>query len=150
MTMLAVPRLTLSLADNRLLPQWFGRINSRYSSPANSIVFLGGLAAMLALSGSFVHLAVASSLTRLITYAVCILALPIIRRRADPEVRQRAYRLKGGYTIPLVALGLCGWMAVHSSAETWRFTAGLLGAGLLLYAVEKFGSKLGRESEPGR
>jgi len=146
-TMLAVPRLTLSLADNHLLPQWFGKIHSRYSSPANSIVFLGGLAAMLALSGSFVRLAVASSLTRLITYAVCILALPIIRRRADPEARQRAFRLKGGYTIPVVALGLCGWMAAHSSAETWKFTAGLLGAGLLLFAVEKLTTRFGRATE---
>ena len=42
-TMLATPRLTLSLADHRLLPQWFGQINEKYSSPANSIVFLGGV-----------------------------------------------------------------------------------------------------------
>ncbi len=136
-TMLAVPRLTLSLAENRLLPQWFGRIHSRYYSPANSIIFLGSLSALLALSGSFVRLAIASSLTRLITYAVCIAALPVIKKRADSEARQRAFNLKGGYTIPVIALGLCVWMASHSSAESWKFVAALLAAGLLLYGIEK-------------
>ncbi|MDH3553204.1 MAG: APC family permease, partial [Gammaproteobacteria bacterium] len=135
-TMLAVPRLTLSLAENRLLPQWFGRIHSRYSSPANSIIFLGGLATLLALSGSFVRLAIASSLTRLITYAVCIAALPVIKKRADSAARQHAFNLKGGYTIPIIALGLCVWMASHSSAESWKFVAALLAAGLLLFWIE--------------
>ena len=135
-TMLAVPRLTLSLAENRLLPQWFGRIHSRYSSPANSIIFLGGLATLLALSGSFVRLAIASSLTRLITYAVCIAALPVIKKRADSAARQHAFNLKGGYTIPIIALGLCVWMASHSSAESWKFVAALLATGLLLFWIE--------------
>ncbi len=143
--MLAVPRLTLSLAENRLLPQWFGRIHSRFHSPANSIIFLGSLSALLALSGSFVRLAIASSLTRLITYAVCIAALPVIKKRAEPEARQRAFNLKGGYTIPVIALGLCVWMASHSSAESWKFVAALLAAGLLLYAIEKLSvNKVGR------
>ncbi|MDH3612353.1 MAG: APC family permease [Gammaproteobacteria bacterium] len=137
-TMLAAPRLTLSLAENRLLPQWFGRIHDKYSSPANSIIFLGGLAAILALSGSFVRLAIASSLTRLITFAVCIAALPVIKQQADRDALERAYRLKGGYTLPIIALGLCVWMASHSSAESWKFVAGLFGVGLLLFWLEQF------------
>ncbi len=136
-TMLAVPRLTLSLAENHLLPQWFGRIHEKYASPANSIMFLGGLATLLALSGSFVRLAIASSLTRLITYAVCIAALPVIKKQADNEARQKAYRLKGGYTIPVIAFGVCVWMASHSSIESWKFVAGLLGAGLALFWIER-------------
>jgi amino acid transporter len=137
-TMLAAPRLTLSLAENRLLPQWFGRIHDKYSSPANSIIFLGGLAAILALSGSFVRLAIASSLTRLITFAVCIAALPVIKQQADRDALERAYRLKGGYSLPIIALGLCVWMASHSSAESWKFVAGLFGVGLLLFWLEQF------------
>ncbi len=136
-TMLAVPRLSLSLAENRLLPQWFGRIHPRFASPANSVIFLGALAALLALSGSFVKLAIASSLSRLITYAVCILAPPVIKRRAGKQALQEAFRLPGGYTIPVLALGICVWMASHSSAESWAFVAGLLLVGLLLLGLEK-------------
>jgi amino acid transporter len=139
--MLTAPRLTLSLAENRLLPGWFGRIHEEYASPANSIVFLGGLAAALALSGSFVRLAIASSLTRLITYAVCIAALPVIKRRADSEALERAFHLKGGYTIPIIAFGLCVWMASYSSAESWKFVAGLLAVGLVLFWIEQLSSR---------
>ncbi len=136
-TMLAIPRLTMSLADHRLLPRWFGHINERFSSPANSIVFLGGVAMALGLSGSFVFLATATSLTRLIVYVVCIAALPVIKGRADPVAIERAYRVKGGYTIPLIAVCLCLWMISHSSADAWMLTGILLVVGLMLYWLEQ-------------
>ncbi|MGH7129945.1 MAG: APC family permease, partial [Planctomycetaceae bacterium] len=41
--MLTVPRLTFALAEQRLLPQWFGRVHSRFRTPGNSILFLGAL-----------------------------------------------------------------------------------------------------------
>ncbi len=136
-TMLVVPRLTLSLAELRLLPRWFGEINEKYSSPVNSIVFLGGLSAALALSGSFVRLAIAASLTRLITYCVCIAALPAIRKKADSATLDQAYRVKGGYTIPVIGFSLCVWMASYSSADSWRYVVGLLTVGLALYWLEQ-------------
>ncbi len=135
--MLAVPRLTLSLAEHRLLPRWFGHVHARYSSPANSIMFLGALATALALSGSFVRLAIASSLTRLITYIVCIAALPVIKGQADRATIARAFRITGGYTIPILALGLCVWMVSHSSADSWKLLGGLLAAGLVLFWLEQ-------------
>jgi len=117
-TILAVPRLTQSLADNRLLPQWFGKISERFSTPANSIAFFGGISAALAVSGTFARLAIAASLARLVVYVICIAALPAIKRRAAPTTIERAFQIKGGYSIPLVALGLCLWMISFSSAET--------------------------------
>jgi amino acid transporter len=135
-TVLAVPRLTLALAEQRALPAWFGRIHPEYSSPANSIVFFGALGAVLGLTGSFVFLAVASSLTRLITFMICILALPVIKRRAGAEASERAYGLRGGLTIPLLALIVCTWMAAHSSLDSWLYVAGLFAFGLALYGLE--------------
>ena len=135
-SVLAVPRLTLALAEQRTLPHWFGRIHPRYSSPANSIMFFGALAAVLGLTGSFVFLAVASSLTRLITFMLCILALPVVKRRASAESRERAYKLRGGYTVPALALVVCVWMAAHSSLDSWLYVAGLFAIGLALYGLE--------------
>ena len=136
--MLAVPRLTLSMAEQRLLPRWFGYIHERYSSPANSIMFLGGLGAVLALSGTFGFLAAASVLTRLITYIVCIAALPVIKGQADIATIARAFRIKGGYTIPVIALVFCLWAASQeSSAESWQLVGILLAIGLALYWLEQ-------------
>lgn len=142
--MLTVPRLTYALAEQRLLPAWFGRVHPRFRTPGNSILFLGVLATAFALTGSFLWLAAASSLTRLIVYALCITALPVIRERADAEARARAFRLKGGWTVPLIALGLCVWIALQSRADAWQVTGVLLLAGLLLYALARRARVAGR------
>lgn len=135
--MLAVPRLTFSLSEQRLLPQWFGKVHAQFATPGNSILFLGALSLVFAISGSFAFLAAASSLTRLISYVLSIAALPAIRRQADAETRAQAYRLQGGYAIPVLALMLCIWIALQSTANSWRLTGGLLVLGLLLYTVAR-------------
>jgi len=136
-SVLSASRLTLSMAEQSLLPQWFGRIHSKYASPANSVLFFGGIALAVALSGTFVKLAIASTLTRMIVYSVSIASLPIIKKKSDPEVAAGAFKLKGGYTIPLIALGLCIWMASYSSAQSWIFVGKLLVVGLVLFGLEK-------------
>lgn len=133
--MLAVPRLTFALAEERLLPRWFGHIHEKYSTPSNSILLLGGLGLVFALSGSFVWLAAASSLTRLMTYILCIGALPVIRRKATQEERRESYRLKGGYTIPIIAFVVSVWIALQSETRSWVVTGSLLGIGLVFYAL---------------
>jgi amino acid transporter len=139
--MITVPRLTFALANERMLPRWFGAVHERYATPGNSILFLGAISLGFALSGSFAWLAAASSLTRLVVYVLCIGALPIIRKRADEEARSRAFRLKGGYLIPAVALGLCLWIAAQSTRQSWEVFGWLLVAGLLLYWLARFQSR---------
>lgn len=133
--MLAVPRLTFALAEERLLPKWFGKIHDKYSTPSNSILFLGGLGLVFALTGSFAYLAAASSLMRLIGYVLCISALPAIRQKASEEEKAEAYRLKGGYAIPGFALILCLWIGAQSSLLSWQVTGGLVAIGVVLYAL---------------
>lgn len=133
--MLCVPRLPFAMAEERLLPHWFCHVHEKYSTPSNSILVLGGLGLIFALSGSFTWLAAASSLTRLISYVLCIGALPVIRRKATDEERAAAYNLKGGYTIPAFALALCLWIGAQANTRSWLVTGGLLAVGLVLYAL---------------
>ena len=136
-TMIAAPRLIFSLAENRLLPAWFGNVHPRYATPDHSILVMGGLALAMALTGSFVELAVASSLSRMLSYIVCIASLPIIRNRADDTMKARAYRIRGGYLLPLVGLAICLWLTAQATAENWRTVGMLLAVGFVLYAVER-------------
>ena len=133
--MLAVPRLPFALAEERLLPRWFGHVHEKYSTPSNSILLLGGLGLIFALSGSFAALAAASSLTRLISFVLCIGSLPIIRKKATEEEKKEAYRLKGGYVIPVIALALCLWIGAQSTIQAWQVTGMMLAAGLALYSL---------------
>lgn len=136
-SMIAAPRLVFSLAENKLLPPWFGHIHPRYATPDRCILIMGGLALFLALTGSFVKLALASSVARLLAYVVCIGSLPAVRRHADDETRKQAYRLKGGYTIPLLGLLICLWLLTQSKAESWIAIGILLAIGVVLYWVEQ-------------
>jgi len=136
-TMIAAPRLIFSLAENRLLPAWFGNVHPRYATPDHSILVMGGLALAMALTGSFVELAVASSLSRMLSYIVCIASLPIIRNRADDTMKARAYRIRGGYLLPLVGLAICLWLTAQATADNWRTVGMLLAVGFVLYAVER-------------
>lgn len=137
-SMLAAPRLIFSMAENRMLPAWFAHIHEKYATPDRSIYVMGAMALVLALTGSFVLLAVASSVVRLIGYFICIAALPSIRRHADAAARGKAWRLKGGYTIPAVGLIVCAWLLLQSKADSWKVVGVLLAIGLALYAIEKW------------
>ena len=133
--MLAVPRLPFAMAEERLLPRWFGHVHEKYATPSNSILVLGGLGLIFALTGTFEKLVVASSLTRLIAYVLCIGSLPIIRSKATEEERAESFGLKGGYFIPAIAMIMCLWMIAQSTANAWLVTGGLTAAGLVLYAL---------------
>jgi amino acid transporter len=137
-SILAAPRIVFAMAENRMLPAWFGHVHAKYATPDRSILLMGGMALILALTGSFVKLAIASSVVRLLGYIVCIASLPAIRRNADEAARQKAYRLKGGYVIPAIGLGICLWLLAQSKSESWIVVSILLGIGWALYAIEKW------------
>ena len=128
-SMTSTPRVTFALAVDRLLPGWFGAVSPRWRTPANSILFMGMVGVALALSGSFVWLAVVSTLARLVVYAASIAALPAARRAAGLRVGTPvAAAMAGGLLV-------CVWAASQSDARSWMMLAGLLAAGLLLYAL---------------
>ena len=99
---------------------------------------MGAMALVLGLSSNFVELAVGSSVVRLLGYIICIAALPVIRKNASPEAREQAWRLPGGYAIPLLALGICVWLVAQSKGEDWMNVSILLAIGIGLYLVEKW------------
>ena len=135
-SMIAAPRLIFSLAENRLLPKWFGHVHARYATPDRCILIMGGMALVLALTGSFVKLAIASSVARLLGYIICIASLPAIRRNASDDTRKKAFRLKGGYSIPIVGLGICVWLLMQSKAESWIAVSILIAIGMFFFWFE--------------
>lgn len=135
--MLAGPRLTFALGENRLLPEWFSHVHARFSTPANSVLFMGGLAFLIAVSGSFVKLAIATSLARLLAFIVCTAALPVIRKRADADARAQSFHLRGGLVIPVCAFFLCLWVVSKSPPDAWLMVGGLLLSGLVPYFLTR-------------
>jgi amino acid transporter len=131
----SAPRMTWALALEKSLPAWFGKVHERHRTPHNSIIFYGAMSLALGLSGTFVWLAVMSTLVRLLAYMVSIAALPRLRRQTDaPEL---AFDLPGGMLIPGLALLLCLWLVLQAPLSAWGTLAGFAAAGTLIYVVMK-------------
>lgn len=130
-SMLTAPRMTYALARLGSLPAWFGEIHPRFRTPLNSILFYAVIGLLLALSGSFIWLAVVSTLARLLSYILGIAALPVLEKRMEKTSAQ--FRLPGGYFIPALALILCLWLSSFASLTAWLTTAAFFVLGSVLY-----------------
>lgn len=139
-TFLSAPRMTYALALEGSLPSWFAGVHRRFQTPHTSLWFYGILCLALALSGSFVWLAVMSTLVRLLTYIVCIVALPRLEKTTESIPGQ--FTLPGGYLIPGIAVLLSLWLISYASVQSWLTTLVFMGFGTVLYVLSrKFSAK---------
>jgi basic amino acid/polyamine antiporter, APA family len=127
----STPRVTFAMAARGDLPQWFAAVNRRFLTPANSIAFLATVVALLAISGSFVWLAVVSTLARMLIYPATIAALPLAPAR--PRITMFHW-LTGA-----AGIAICLWGATQADAKAWLTLGMLAGSGLLLYLAASIG-----------
>jgi amino acid transporter len=156
-------RTSYAMGRDGLLPGWFGRVSARYATPANSIAFMGALIAVLALSSSFVWLAVVSVLARMFVYSISIASLarpaPFIWAEAGTSGREVSAGLdeapasagvpRGGaatWIMIVAAVAVCAWAASQSSFESWRMLLILVAAGTMLYAAARVSARKARVS----
>ena len=125
--MTGTTRTTYAMARDGLLPAWFGGVSERYFTPVNSIMFMGGLIAVLALTGSFVWLAVVSTLARMIVYSISIASLPT-KEKATPLI----------WLMVVAAIAVCAWAAYQSAWPAWRMLLILVAIGSLSYLVTRY------------
>lgn len=85
----------------------------------------------LALSGTFVTLAIISSLSRLFAYLACIAAVP----RLDAKIGR--VRWGRGVALPLAAASVSIWAAAQSRNGEWQAFGAFLLAGTILYLLAR-------------
>jgi basic amino acid/polyamine antiporter, APA family len=120
-------RITYAMGERGDLPRWFAAVNAKLVSPANSIAFLAVAVALLAVSGSFVWLAVVSTLARMIIYIATIAALPLVQNR--PKLTALHW-LSGG-----AGIAICIWGASQATQTAWITLGALAAGGLPLFAI---------------
>jgi amino acid transporter len=133
-SMFSATRVTYALSLEKSLPRWFGEVHSRYLTPANSVVFFGVAAFLLAAFGSFTVLAAMTVLSRLFLYGMSCAAIPRLRPQFRGEGR---FILKGGYLIPVLGIGACLWLMLQVSSQSIWMTALFVGIGSLLFWIGK-------------
>lgn len=102
--MLNVPRLTVAMAQDGMLPAALARVHPSFGTPVWSIVLFGGLAWALAISGSLLQNVSLSVVARLIAYiAVCAALLRFRRMDREGSIAPALVRVPGGMVIGAVA-----------------------------------------------
>jgi amino acid transporter len=149
-------RTSYAMGRDGLLPGWFGRVSPRFATPANSIAFMGGLIAVLALSGSFVWLAVVSTLARMFVYSISIASLAVVPAQAGTPAGEDHLRPSppgapafAGATVWIMivpAIAVCIWAASQSAWPSWRMLLILAAAGTALYAAARLSARKAKVS----
>jgi len=134
-SVIAGSRTTYAMAQEGTLPAFFGAVHERFRTPAVSVIVYGALVTALALSGSFVWLASLSVLSRVLVFLLVIAALPRLRRRFDTA--SGAFRLPGGYTIPILAALVCLGLALQAKTDALWTTLAFLAVGSLLFLAAR-------------
>ena len=132
-SLISSSRISFTMSRDGDLPEWFGIIQAKYNTPVNSILFFSTLVFLLAISGTYVYLAVASALARMMAYGICTLALPIIKKNADEKMAREAMSLAGGFFIPGIALMVIGFAISQATLNSWVYLLGFILLGNLFY-----------------
>jgi basic amino acid/polyamine antiporter, APA family len=98
-------RNLFALAEQGDLPPFFGRVHPRFRTPVNAIVITAAVSLVLAISGTFVSMAAASAISRLIVYfATCASALRLRGMDGSGRVAPAVFRVPLGPAIPVGAM----------------------------------------------
>jgi amino acid transporter len=130
-TTLIGPRYLFALSKDGYGPMKMGEIHPEYKTPAAAIITQTALALVLALSGSFVQLAMLSIIARMSTYVGTAVAVPFLRRRFGDQ--PNSIQLPGGYAIPIAALIICAVLLASTTAANLIAGAIALLVGAVIY-----------------
>jgi amino acid transporter len=129
-------RNLFALAEQGDLPRFFGVVHPRYRTPVNAVVFTAAVALVLAVSGRFAPLALASAFSRLIFYVfTCAATLRLRQARFQTVVRTPAFVVPFGPLIPIAAIAIA--LTILAGVRSDQLFAGVVavGVGALLYVI---------------
>ncbi len=128
------PRLVFALAQGGHLPARLARIHPRSGTPLPAVLLHTALAWALAVASSFLGALTASTLTRLMLYALTAASLVAMRRRGLSE-QPAPLLLPGGLWGGVGATMLCVWLMSQVDRAAWVATLWCLVVGLGVFLV---------------
>jgi amino acid transporter len=128
---LVSPRCLYALAHEGYIPRPIGWVHPGTRTPVAAILITGAVTLVIALSGSYVELAVISVVARFAQYIPTSLAVLYFRwKRPDEEP---GFRIPGGPTVPVLAVLLSIWLLIESEPRQLLWGLVALVAGLVVY-----------------
>jgi amino acid transporter len=134
-TSLMGPRFLFAMAKDGFGPSALAAVHPEWRTPYAAIATQASIAFVLALSGTFVQLALLSIIARLAMYMGTAAAVPVLRRKF-PRTKD-TIALPGGLMIPVAALIVCLVFLGSVEAKNLVFGAVALAIGAAIYACRR-------------
>jgi APA family basic amino acid/polyamine antiporter len=111
---LATSRMVFAGSKDGIYPKIFGKVHPKFKTPIYSILLFAGLIVFFASVGEFKQLALVSSSAILVVYLAVALATIKVKYK-EKGTYPGAFKIPGGYLIPVLALGVIIWFLSHTS-----------------------------------
>jgi len=113
---LSAPRVLFGAARDKVIPiPFLTRIHPKFATPYTSIIVYATIGFLLATLGGFEALAIVSSAAILLVYLGVALAVIKLRKKAPSGLE--AFRIPGGYTIPVLASLIIIWFLSNLTGQ---------------------------------
>ncbi len=149
-TMLSTPRTLFALAVDGYLPRPLAAVHRAYHTPHVAIAIQGVIVCAIAITGTYVKLAIMANVAILLVYLGCCLAVWRLRRR-DTGAADKPFVMPAGRVVPWVAAGLIVALLARATAQAWLLTGGVMAAASIAFLARPRRGSLqpsGRQSHP--
>jgi basic amino acid/polyamine antiporter, APA family len=137
--MVMASRLLYGMAEERVLPSWFGSVHPSFRTPWAGILFAGALAAVLVVIGDLETLADTTVLLLLLAFVAVHISVLVLRRTPVDHEHFRAWT---GF--PILGALSCAALIIQKLVEdavVFAYAGGLLAVGLVLWLISSRASR---------
>jgi len=124
-TMLSTPRTLYALAVNGYLPRPLAAVHRAHLTPHVAIAIQGVIVCAIAITGTYVKLALVADVSILLVYLACCLAVWQLRR-LDAGGANHPFVMPAGHIVPWVAAALMVALLVRATAQAWLLTGAVM------------------------
>lgn len=134
-TMLSTPRTLFALAVDGYLPRPLASVHRVHRTPHVAIAIQGVIVCAIAISGTYVKLAIMADVAVLLVYLACCLGAWRLRR-IDAGAAEKPFVMPAGRVVPWVAAGLIVALLARAGAQAWLLTGGVIAAASLAFLLQ--------------
>src|SRR5205809_215321 len=127
----AVPR-AIALAVDGYLPRPLAVVHRAHHTPHVAIAIQGVIVCAIAITGTYVKLAIMANVAILLVYLACCLAI-VRLRQLDAGAADKPFVMPGGGVVPWVAASLIVALLARATMEAVLLTGGVMAAASLAF-----------------
>ena len=135
-TMLSTPRTLFALAVDGYLPRSLATVHRTHHTPHVAIAIQGVIVCAIAITGTYVKLAIMANVAILLVYLACCLGVWRLRR-LDAGAADKPFVMPAGRVVPWVAAGLIVALLARATAQAWLLTGGVMAAASLAFLARR-------------